>query len=166
MSSLVFQEIREFRSLAYATFANYELAPYENSNNRFIGYVGCQADKTIDAIEAMSELIHNMPQKKDRISNLKSAVLEGSKVSKPNFRNLIATLETWKHAGFLKDPNAVYNNQIAQKTFDDILTFYESEIKNKPMVITMVTDLSRVNLEALKQFGEVTIVKEKQLFVN
>ena len=40
------------------------------------------------------------------------------------------------------------------------------EIQNKPMVITMVTDLSRVNLEALKQFGEVTIVKEKRLFVN
>ena len=80
MSSLVFQEIREFRSLAYATFANYELAPYENSNNRFIGYVGCQADKALDAIEAMSELIHNMPQK-DRISNLKSAVLEGSRIS-------------------------------------------------------------------------------------
>ena len=166
MSSLVFQEIREFRSLAYATFANYELAPYENYNNRFIGYVGCQADKTIDAIEAMSELIYNMPQKKDRISNLKSAVLEGSKVAKPNFRNLIVTLETWKQAGFIKDPNAVYNNQISQKTFDDIVTFYESEIQNKPMVITMVTDLSRVDLEALKQFGEVTIIKEKRLFVN
>ena len=53
----------------------------------------------------------------------------------------------------------------AQKTFDDILTFYESEIQNKPMVITMVTDLSKVNLEALKQF-EVTIVKEKQLFAK
>lgn len=166
MSSLVFQEIREFRSLAYATFANYELAPYENYNNRFIGYVGCQADKTIDAIEAMSELIYNMPQKKDRISNLKSAVLEGSKVAKPNFRNLIVTLETWKQAGFIKDPNAVYNNQISQKTFDDIVSFYESEIQNKPMVITMVTDLSRVDLEALKQFGEVTIIKEKRLFVN
>ena len=66
----------------------------------------------------------------------------------------------------MKDPNAVYNNQIAQKTFDDIVSLYESEIQNKPMVITMVTDLSRVNLETLKQFGEVTIVKEKRLFVN
>ena len=87
-------------------------------------------------------------------------------MAKPNFRNLIVTLETWKQAGFIKDPNAVYNNQISQKTFDDIVSFYESEIQNKPMVITMVTDLSRVDLEALKQFGEVTIIKEKRLFVN
>ena len=57
----------------------------------------------------------------------------------------------------LKDPNAVYNNQISQKTFDDIVSFYESEIQNKPMVITMVTDLSRVNLEALNNLEKLLL---------
>ena len=53
MSGIVFQEIREFRSLAYATFADYALSPLEGKNNLFQAYIGCQSDKTDEAIETM-----------------------------------------------------------------------------------------------------------------
>ena len=66
MSSLVFQEIREFRSLAYSTSANYALAEKIGENNFFYGYVGCQGDKTPEAIQVMNDLIQNMPIKKAR----------------------------------------------------------------------------------------------------
>ena len=70
MSGIVFQEIREFRSLAYATFADYALSPLEGKNNLFQAYIGCQSDKTDEAIETMLSLINSLPEKVKDLNQL------------------------------------------------------------------------------------------------
>ncbi len=166
MSSIVFQEIREFRSLAYATFANYNLAPKEGENNFFLGYVGCQADKTIESVKVMTDLIVNMPEKPERIEMIKSSLIESSKTSKPGFRDLIETTESWKRQGFQNDPNKLFLKQYSDLSFDSIVDFYKAEIQNKPMIITIVGDVSRFNIDQLKSYGEIIMVKQSDLFVN
>ena len=59
MSGLVFQEIREFRSLAYSAYGTYRRPFFFDESGRFEGFMGTQADKTMDAIETyMLSLIH------------------------------------------------------------------------------------------------------------
>ena len=166
MSSIVFQEIREFRSLAYSTFAQYSLAPMEGENNSFIGYVGCQADKTIESVKVMNDLILNMPEKPERLEMIKSSLIESSKTSKPSFRNLIERIESWKRQGFDDDPNKLLLEQYNNLSFKSIVDFYKAEIQNKPMIITIVGDVSRFNLEELKRYGEIIMVKKSDLFIN
>ena len=166
MSSIVFQEIREFRSLAYSTFAQYSLAPMEGKNNSFIGYVGCQADKTIESVRVMNDIILNKPEKPERLEMIKSSLIESSKTSRPSFRNLIESIESWKRQGFDDDPNKVLLEQYNNLSFKSIVDFYKAEIQNKPMIITIVGDVSRFNLEELKRYGEIIMVKKSDLFVN
>ena len=166
MSSLVFQEIREFRSLAYATYANYELAPMEGENNRFLAYIGSQSDKAIESIKVMTNLINQMPEKPERIETIKSSLIETSKSSRPGFRNILNTTESWIRQGFDSDPNKIYLKDYESLSFDSILNFYNKEIKNKPIIISIVGDLSRINLNELKKFGKVIKVKESDIFVN
>ena len=166
MGSLVFQEIREFRSLAYATYANYELAPMEGENNRFLAYIGSQSDKAIESIKVMTNLINQMPKKPERIETIKSSLIETSKSSRPGFRNILNKTESWIRQGFDSDPNKIYLKDYESLSFDSILNFYNKEIKNKPIIISIVGDLSRINLNELKKFGKVIKVKESDIFVN
>lgn len=163
MSSLVFQEIRELRSLAYSTYGSYNTAYLPGNKNHFNAYVGCQADKSIDAISAMMDLIHKMPEKRDRMEGIKSSMIEEAKSSRPGFRNLPNAVEAWKERGFTKDANETLMEAYQNMTFDQILEFYKSEIQNKTTIITIVGDKSKFDLKELEKFGKVVEVKMDQI---
>jgi predicted Zn-dependent peptidase len=166
MSSIVFQEIREFRSLAYSAYGFYRLASMQGKENRFSGFVGCQSDKTNEAIEVMDSLINFMPEKPDRMESIVSALTEKAQSSRPNFRYILNSYDYWKRVGYTEDPNKTNLNKYANLEFQDIVDFQKAELKDKPMVITIVGDVSKFDLDRLKKIGEVIIIKEKELYVN
>lgn len=166
MSGLVFQEIREFRSLAYSAGGYYLLPRKEGLPNRFAGFIGCQSDKTNDAIAVMDSLINYMPEKPERMDGIKSALIEKANSSKPNFRYLIDTYKFWELAGYKEDPNKLNAEKYPSLEFEDIVKFQQAELKGKPMVITIVGDVSMFDLDRLKEFGEVIMIKEKDLYIN
>ncbi len=165
-SSLVFQEIREFRSLAYTAYGDYTLGRIEEMPNYFEGYIGCQADKTNEAIDVMLQLINNMPVKPERMERIRSSLIEESQSSKPNFRNLLDKVETWKQEGYESDPNEIYLEKYNEIQFEDIMKLYKTEIQNKPLIITIVGDVKSFDLKKLAEYGEVINVKQSELFVN
>lgn len=166
MSSIVFQEIREFRSLAYSAYGYYGLAKLPGKDNRFNGFIGCQSDKTNEAIELMDSLINFMPEKPDRMERVISSLTEKSQSARPNFRYLYNTYDNWLRLGYTEDPNKDKLNKYADLDFQTIVDFQKAELKGKPLVITIVGDVSKFDLDRLKALGEVIMVKEKDLYVN
>ena len=67
MSSIVFQEIREARALAYSAFASYYPPAKADESNYNFGYMAVQADKLEASITAMRELLNDMPQSRKTI---------------------------------------------------------------------------------------------------
>ncbi|MBR6991076.1 MAG: insulinase family protein, partial [Bacteroidales bacterium] len=68
MNGVVFQEIREFRSLGYSTrgYFSYNL---RNLNPSFLYcYLGTQCDKTYDGVEAMRQLMVDFPERPDKLA--------------------------------------------------------------------------------------------------
>lgn len=166
MSSLVFQEIREYRSLAYSTWAKYQLASRVGKPSLFSAYVGCQGDKTLDAIEAMNELIRNMPLKSDREAAIRSSLISESKSAFPGFRTLLNTVEKWEELGLNEDPNknllAYYNDL----TFEQIVQFYDKQLRGKNIQLLIVGNSKKIDMKALSKFGEVILLNEKQVIVK
>lgn len=163
MSSLVFQEIREFRSLAYSTTARYVLSNKEGQHNFFFAYVGCQGDKTPESIEVMNDLITKMPVKKEREDGIRSSLISDAKTSKPGFRELIYTVDRWKEMGLKEDPNKKLSRYYADIAFDDIEKFYISEIKGRNMQIIVVGNSSKFDVKILEKYGKLIKVKPKQV---
>jgi len=46
---------------------------------------------------------------------------------------------------------------------EDVVKFYEQSIKGKPYVITIYGDKSKIDLDQLKQYGEVIELKLKKV---
>jgi zinc protease len=166
MSSLVFQEIREFRSLAYSAYANYRSAKLPGKNNHLTGFVGCQGDKTMDALEAMNELLSNMPYKPERAEMIRSALIQTSSSGRPGFRNLISTYQKWKEQGYQDDPNKIKLEYYKNLDFNTITDVYEKELKGRNKIITVTGDSKSFDINKISGYGKVIKVKEKDLFVN
>lgn len=163
-SGLVLQEVREYRSLAYSAGAYYKVPQIAGQPTNFIGYVGTQADKTLEAMNIFDTLIRNMPEKAERLEMIKNYLVQSEFSNQPHFRERSTIVEYWKNMGYTEDP-AKYNLSIYNDlTFDDILLFYKENLKEKAVVTVIVTNKKSVSPKTLEKYGKLNIVKEKSLF--
>lgn len=163
-SGLVLQEIREYRSLAYGAGARYVMPEKPGYNSSFYGYVGTQDDKTMEAIEVFTGLVKTMPEKPERIDNIKVFLEEASSVAYPFFRDLSETVESWKLKGYTEDPSIKKIEVYKKLTFNDVTDFYKKNLQPKPIVYSIVGDKKRIDMNALAKYGEIVFVKQKSLF--
>ncbi|MEZ4988444.1 MAG: insulinase family protein, partial [Saprospiraceae bacterium] len=75
LSSIVFQEIRESKALAYSTYAYYNSPVRKDRAHYLRAYVGTQPDKVSDAMPALTHLMENMPVVKDSIEQARISLL-------------------------------------------------------------------------------------------
>ena len=163
MYSIVFQEIREFRSLGYTAYANYDYDYLERKPGYLYGFLGTQSDKTFDGIDAFSGLIKNMPQREEKFNASKEALLKANASNYVNFRNKPSVVEHWIKKGYDHDPRAEINERIRKAEFEDVVGFYERNIKDRPIII-MMSGPKSVSKKKLAKYGEVTKLKYKDIF--
>ena len=166
MSSVVFQELREARALAYSASARYAQGGRQNDENLMLGAIGTQTDKTVDALQAFIDLIDNMPTSSERFDESVSSLLNRYRTSKLNFREIIGAVRSWERLGFETDPRRARYQQLQNARMEDLLEFQEQHVKNRAKLISIVGDLSIIEVEELEQFGSVQEVQVDQLFVN
>lgn len=164
MSSLVFQEIREYRSLAYSTTGDYKYRITEGNKGYFTGYVGCQADKTLESIEVYYKLLTDMPQKIEREKSLKNGLIQKAYSSKPSFRSVTSDIEFWKLFGYQQDPNRESIPAYKMFNFNDIVRLYEKHIKNKPISIAIVGNEKFFDLKSLSKYGTIKKLSDKDFY--
>ncbi len=76
LSSIVFQEIRESKSLAYSAWSNYSTARKKDDANYVMAYIGTQANKMPQAVDAMMDLMNDMPEAEEQFNAAKEATLK------------------------------------------------------------------------------------------
>jgi len=159
MSSLVFQEIREFRSLSYAAYAVYRPAFLQTNPAYLMGYMNTQSDKTLEGMQAMSELILEMPLKPDRMEGIRKGLLQSVFTSQPDFRDLGSTVARWRLQGYDSDPREFRYSIYNRIDFNDIVKFYKDQLGNKPLVITVTGNLRNVDRKEMAKYGKLVELK-------
>ena len=164
MSALVFQEIREFRSLAYSAYGIYQVPWYLNGEGYFRGYMGTQTDKTVEAISAYLDLLKNMPEKPSRIEGIKSGLMQSLVTSKPNFRSLSKIGRDWIKQGYDGNPNPLYKSNYESIEFVNVINFYKDNLKTQPYTVAIVGNRDKIDMEKLSSFGELIEVEKDDIF--
>jgi predicted Zn-dependent peptidase len=164
MSGLVFQEIREFRSLAYSARGIYRRPFYFDKTGRFEGYMGTQADKTIDAIETYMNLLAEMPEKANRMTGIKSGMLQSLTSSRSNFRGIGTTIRSWRKQGFKEDPKVMQKEVYEKAEFNDLVKFYKKYIQDKPYTIVIVGNKEKIDFNKLSDYGNIIELKKEDIF--
>ncbi|MDR3252416.1 MAG: insulinase family protein, partial [Tannerella sp.] len=107
MSSLIFQEIREFRSLAYHTSGGIQMPPFCHRDKpaAFITYLSTQCDKTIDAMAVLESLIRHLPAHEERVGHIVQSIVNQTNNEYPSFRDISTKIARYRQIGFNTDPN-------------------------------------------------------------
>ncbi len=164
-SGLVLQEIREYRSLAYSAWGRY-FHPLKYGERSFLNsFVGCQSDKTNEAVDVMMRLIRNLPEKPERMDLIKSSLQQKIFTDYPSYRLVSSRIEGLKKLGYRKDPNELAYPDFEKLQFDDLMSLYEKHIKEKPVVITIYGNKNKINWNELARFGDVEELKLKDVIV-
>lgn len=168
MNSIMFQEIREFRSLSYSARGSFRMysKKYPEQKGYFLGALSTQTDKTNEAIDLLNELVINMPEKPDRIDNIKDNVVESINSSKPNFRSTPQYGYSLIDQGYTEDTRKLNLEYTQTASFEDILDFYNNFIKGKPIIYTITGNIKNMDIKALEKYGEVTEIKIDNIIKN
>ena len=165
-SGILMQEIREYRSLAYSTGGNL-ITPYlKNNPCSFYAYVGCQMDKTNEAINVMDSILRFMPKKPERIDMVKTGLINSMSSNYPNFRNISTSIAFGRDLGYTHSPAIDRYPLYKSLTFDNIVDFYTTNLVNRPRIITIYGNLKLVDKKKLAQFGEIEVLKPKQIRID
>jgi len=163
-NGIVAQELRELRSFAYTANASYIALPKVGKETALLGYIGTQSDNTLNALREFLKLINDMPEKPERIDNIKNYLIQESGTGKPSFRNVSSRIEQWQKMGYNQDPASVNLKAYEDMAFSDIVDFYNNNVKGLPISIAIVGNKSNVDVKALNEFGKVKNVKMNQIF--
>ena len=79
------------------------------------------------------------------------------------FRNIPSYVQSWMKQGYDHDPRAEFTSIIRNATFDDVQSFYDRLIKDRPVVIMMSGNEKKIDKKGLGNFGEVSKLKYNQI---
>ncbi len=164
MGGLIFQEIRELRALAYSARGRYYEGTVAGAKGAFLAYLATQGDKTVEALDVLVDMIRTLPERPERIEDLRSALRLSWGAAKPGFRELQEEVAKWRQQGFQGDPREVLMPALERMTFDDLRRFHAAHIADRPLTIMVVGDPRSFELEELRRFGELEFVRKSQLF--
>ena len=164
MASIVFQEIREFRSLAYTARGYFVNRPDVDMKGYFYGYIGTQVDKTMDAISTYIDLFKNMPKKENRLNSIRTGLTQSINTRKPAWRSQASYVRNLMKQGYEEDPNKLNYEVYNKVEFQNIVDFHKNNIEKDPLVITIVTDKSKINIDKILDYGELIELDKEKVF--
>ena len=164
MNAIVFQEMREKRSLAYSASSNY------TNTGRKDGYfynranIITQNDKLFDALDAYEELFNDMPQSEANFKLAKEARIAGVRTARTTKMGIINSYLSCERMGW-KEPLTKQNFQAYQKmTMQDLVNFQKQYIKGQKKTYLILGKESEIDFSKLAKYGKVKKLTLDEIF--
>ncbi len=164
LSSIVFQEIRESKSLAYSAFASYSNASKKDEPNYVMAYVGTQANKLGQAVEAMMELMNDMPEAEKQFKAAKEAALKKLAAQRITKSNIFWSYERLKKLGIDNDNREEMYNTIKGMTMEDLKAFFDQNVKGENYNVMVIGNKNDLDIKSLQKLGKIKELDVDYLF--
>ncbi|TAH26416.1 MAG: insulinase family protein [Cytophagales bacterium] len=164
MGSLVFQEMRESRALAYAVRSVYQNANKKEDPNWNFSYIGTQSDKIIEAIDGMIALLENMPESESLFKNAKENLIETINTQRITKASVLSNYESAKKIGVDYDLRKEIYDWIKTATYSDLKNFQEQYIKDKKRVLLVLGSRDKIDFKTLEKYGKVQQLTKEEIF--
>lgn len=164
LSSIVFQEIRESKSLAYSAYVSYSPNAEIGHPDYITTYVGTQPDKLQIAVDTMTELMDELPEVTTQFENAKNAALKQIASTRITRTNIFFNTLKLQKLGITHDFRKDIYSQIESLNFDEIKQFYQTAIKPVQFNTAIIGKKENLNLEAVEQMGSFKEVDLEEIF--
>ena len=164
MNSVVFQEMREARGLAYSAYSYLAKGRVPQHPYYFYAFIATQNDKVEQAVKAFDDIIENMPRSEQAFELAKSGILanlESQRITK--------SLILWHYLehekfGLKEDINKTIYEGIQSLTLDDVVKFQQEFIKGRPYSYCSLGDKHDLDMKYIRSLGKVKFLSQEEIF--
>ena len=164
MSSIVFQEIRESKALAYSVFSTYTLPKDTNTSHYLMSYIGTQADKLSDAMQGMTELLDIMPEDENNMNNAKESIEQKIRTERLTKSRVLSEYEKHQKLGVNHDYREDVYDAVQNFDMNSLREFHNSHISGGTRYVMVLGSKEDLDLDALKQYGEIVHLRLEDVF--
>lgn len=164
LSSIVFQEIRESKSLAYSAGAIYRLSSDANLNDYMQVSIGTQANKLPEAVEAISVLLNDMPRIDAQFENARQSSLKQIASARIIKSDIYFSRMNMKKLGFDYDYRKDLYAAMQNMNLDTAGDFFAREVKTKKYNTAIIGKKETLDLKALEKLGPIEEVSLEEIF--
>ena len=164
MNTIVFQEMREARALAYSAGAYLSSPSYLDDTYCFYARIGSQNDKLKAAVEAFDLIINDMPESDKSFQIAKAGLESVLRTNRTTGMSVLSSYLNAKELG-LKEPLAkvVYDN-LSDMTMADVVACQQKWIKGRTYVYGILGDANDLDKKFLNTLGTVEQVSLDEIF--
>lgn len=164
LSSIVFQEIRESRALAYSAYAGYTTPDEQDEHHYVRGYIGTQANKLGDATNALLELMSSVPRADKQFEQAKLSALKQIETNRTYGQNILWAYESARKRGLDYDLNEKIYPKVKTMSFEDLEAFFGAQVKDKTYTYLVIGKKTDMDMSALKSLGPVKELSLDEIF--
>lgn len=164
MNSIVFQEMRETRSLAYSAWAWLNQPRYLKYPYTIYTQIATQNDKMMDAIRTFNEIMNQMPESETAFKLAKDGLINRLRTDRIIKMDIIWSYIHAQDLGMDKDSRIKLYNDVQKMTLKDVVEFQKQWVKGRNYVYCILGDKKELDMEKLKEVGPVEELTQKQIF--
>ncbi len=165
LSSIVFQEIRESKALAYSAYA-YAANPARKNRAHFLqAYVGTQPDKLREAVQAFQAILEDMPVSLSQMENARQSVLKQIAAGRISKAELYWTWRANRDRGFPnRDLRADVYRALEHADAADLIHYQQRHVKSRSYTWLVLGDRQHVDFKYLRKIGNVRELTLEEVF--
>ncbi len=164
LSSIVFQEIRERKSLAYSAYAQYQTANRLGEPDYLLSFLGTQSDKLSIALDSMDALMSELPYYKSQFESSKSQALKRIASGRIRRSAIFSNHHRLKKLGIDYDIREEMYKVIERLTFEELSSFYQDRISGLTYNMALIGNRQELDFSQLEALGNVVELDLEELF--
>jgi predicted Zn-dependent peptidase len=164
MNSIVFQEMREARGLAYSAGAGYQRPSKPDRSYSLYTFIATQNDKMMEAINVFNSILNDMPESEKAFVLAKESIITNIRTERILREDILWSYISAKEFGYNTDSRIEMFNKIPNMTLENVKEFQKQYIKDKPKTYCILGNTKDLDIEALKKTGPVTILTQEEIF--
>ncbi|MCR5158880.1 MAG: insulinase family protein [Prevotella sp.] len=164
MNTVVFQELRETRGLAYNAYAMYMQPQYQGEPEFFFTHIITQNDKMMDCVRQFNAILDTIPQSKAAFKVARKALRKRLQSQRTTKFGLINAWITAHDRGIDYDLNEVIYNALPNLTLEDIVKFEQEQMARKPYRYIILGDEKELDMKALQDIGPIRRLTTEEIF--
>lgn len=164
MNSIVFQEMRESRSLAYSAWAGMSAPSKADRPYLFRTSIATQNDKLGDAIDAFNLIINDMPQSESAFKLAKEGLESRLRTDRTIKDDIAWAWIAAQDLGVDHDTNADVFKALPTTSLADIIAFQQNNVKGRKYSYAILGKIEDLDIDALRKLGRVVILSTEDIF--
>ena len=164
MNSIVFQEMREARGLAYSATARLLEPEYKDDVYKYFAFIATQNDKMQTAIQAFDEIINEMPESETAFNIAKEALITSIRTERITGRNILYSYSNTREMGLTEHRSKKIYEILQTLTLEDVKAAQDKWVEGRTYSYGILGDIKDLDTKYLRTLGPVSTLSLEEIF--